>query len=149
TILALSGVAAEAQDALQSALSIANIIQSKRTDKPIVSDNVRYLGPILYGAGLYSSVEYQDNGTYVPQNRKPETIITAGLTLAGAWPITVNSQLRLGAGLGYARYLSDTQNSGLDILPDSNLAWEIGFDDGSVTFYDHFSYSRKVVTESA
>src|SRR5262249_19275253 len=61
-ILTLSGANVEAQDALQSALSIANIIESKRTDKPIVSENIRHLGPILYGVGLYSSVEYQDNG---------------------------------------------------------------------------------------
>ena len=119
-ILGLSGVDAAAQDALQSALSIADIIESKRTDKAIESENVRHLGPILYVAGLYSSVEYQDNGNYTERNEQAETILTAGLHLAAAWPATVNSQVRLGGGIGYAHYLSNDQNSGLDILPATN-----------------------------
>src|SRR5208337_1290085 len=148
-MVALAGASAPAQDALLSSLAVAQAVQPRTNPVVNLAPGQPYVGPVQLSLGMYSSVSFQDNINTSQSNPESDAIVRAGVNAGFFWPATLQSQVSLNAGVGYARYLKNSQYDYVDVAPNSALAWNVFFDDGWLTFFDQFSYSQQVVTEAA
>ena len=145
----LAGRPASAQDALRSALSLAPVISPTQTAPVNLTPDRPHLGPVQLTLGAYTGLELNDNIVTTEFNPLSDLLLRAGLNLGFDWPVTTQSELRFGSSFGYLHYLSHSQYDHLEVAPTSALSWAIGFDDGSITFFDQFSYSQQVLAQSA
>jgi hypothetical protein len=101
------------------------------------------------GLSVYTALQFDDNVNLVPTDRQSDTIVSAGFNALLDWPVTTRSDINLNAGLGYTKYLENTRLSHFDIAPNSSVSWNLGFEDGTWSFFDAFSYSQSVITQGA
>lgn len=145
----LTGSGVQAQDALRNALQLAPMIGSATTAPSITAPETPHLGPVQLQAGTYAGLELNDNVNSSQFKPQSDLLLRAGLSLGLAWPITDESDLRFSSSFGYVHYLRNGQYDHLEVAPNSALAWAIGLQEGSLTFFDQFSYSQQVLAESA
>ena len=141
--------ATRGQDALRSALSLSPVISPTQTAPVNLTPDRPHLGPVQLTLGAYTGLELNDNIVTTEFNPLSDLLLRAGLDLGFDWPLTTQSELRFGSSFGYVHYLNYSQYDHLEVAPTSALSWAIGFDDGSMTFFDQFSYSQQVLAESA
>jgi hypothetical protein len=145
----LPSIAARGQGALFSALSLDRAIEAN-TNAPVqTAPEGHHLGPVPFSLGAYINASYNDNINETQDNRESDIILGAGVNLGVSWAPTGQSQLQLGSGIGYDRYLKNADNSGLIVTPDSSLIYSFTLEDVKVTLFDQFSYTREVVSEGA
>jgi hypothetical protein len=137
-----------AQEALRSALSLDQLIAA-RTSSSGDSASAMRLGPFTLGVGAYSRASYDDNINLSTSTALHDVSVAAGLQARAAAAFTDQSDLALGGAAGYVRYLRNTRTSGLEISPDSSLAYSLSYVDATLTVYDQVAYSRQVVSEGA
>lgn len=147
--LVLGGGIARAQDALRSALSLAPVIAPTQTTPVDLRPDRPHLGPVQLTLGTYAGLELNDNVNSSRLDPQSDLLLRGGVTTGLAWPATTQSDLRFGSSFGYVHYLKNSQYDHLEVGPNSALSWAIGFDDGTITFFDQFSYSQQVLAESA
>jgi hypothetical protein len=143
------GGTARAQEALYSAIMLDRIVQPATNGPVPAGHSVPHLGPVQFTFGSTASVAYDDNVNLTASSPQADMILSAGLSARLAWPVTPQSELDLNAGIGYTRYLANSSLSHWDIAPDSALTWSVMFEDGSLTFFDNFSFTQEVVSEAA
>lgn len=138
---------AQGQEALRSPL-----IGDRSIEPPPIAQpkyNPVRLGPVLGSIKLYTSVTYDDNVNAAQTDRSSEEIISAGINGSFVLPVSLQSELSLSIGVGYATYLQNSRYSSLDISPDTALTWNILIPDGYLTLFDSLSYTRQVYNEGA
>jgi hypothetical protein len=108
-----------------------------------------YLGPVPFTLGVYAGASFNDNINGTQDNRESDIILSAGLNLGASWAPTGQSELQLGAGVGYDRYLKYQTNSGLNVYPNSALTYSIALGDVKATLFDQLTYAREVISEGA
>ena len=145
TGLLISVARCQAQDALRNALSLDQVLLSAQT----VSPEQPHLGPVQMRFGAFSGVELNDNISLVETNPLSDVLLKGGVLAGLAWPATTQSELRFGLKIGYVHYFEHSQNDHPEVAPDSALSWQVMFKDGSVTFFDQFSYLQDVINEGA
>lgn len=107
------------------------------------------MGPVALDVAAYSSLGFNDNIFLTQSNPQSDIIVGVGVEFDFAWSATDQSQVRLGSSIGYSDYLRKTLTNSIAISPNSALSWAISFEDGSITFFNQFSYTREVITEAA
>jgi len=145
----IAGGGAGAQEALISSLSIDRSLAPPQNAAVSWGTNQMFLGPVVGSLGVYVGAQYNDNINSSQFARESDSILSGGLNLGLTWPATDNSVLRVGTGIGWLEYLKHSQYSGLEISPDSALTWQIGFEDGSLSLYDQFSYLQQGTQQPA
>jgi len=148
-LVLLSTGPARAQDALRSALSLQPVIQQAQFGQVNLQPDRPHLGPVQLALGVYGGLELNDNVNTSEFDRQSDLLLRGGLNLGFFWPATTQSQLNFGSSIGYVHYLKNSQYDHAEVAPNSALSWAVGFDDGSITFFDQFSYSQQVLAESA
>jgi hypothetical protein len=148
-MVTLAGASAPGQDALTSSLAVAKAVQLAQDAVTALAPDQPYLGPVQLSLGLYSSVTFSDNINYSQTDPVSDAILRAGANVGFFWPATPQSDLSLSSRIGYAYYVKNPQLGYVEIAPNSALAWNVLFDDGSLTFFDQFSYSPNVADEPA
>ena len=138
-----------AQDALRSALSLAPVIAPTQTTPVDLRPDRPHLGPVQLTLGAYAGLEFNDNVNSSQLDPQSDLLLRGGVSAGLFWPATTQSDLRFGSSFGYVHYLKNSQYDHLEVGPNSALSWAIGFDDGTITFFDQFSYSQQVLAESA
>jgi len=103
------------------------------------------LGPVYFAAAATLAIEFNDNVSNSATNPKSDLIVSPGLSLDSAWNISEVNQLSFDLGIGYRKYLNNSElDSGsnfLDITPDTRLAFNVFIDTLTLEFYDAFNYS--------
>jgi hypothetical protein len=145
----LGGGSSQAQDALRSALSLQPVIAPTQTAAVDLRPDRPHAGPVQFTLGAYTGVELNDNVNTSQFDPQSDLLLRGGVTMGLVWPATIQSELRFGSSFGYVHYLQNSQYDHLEVAPNSALSWAVGFDDGTITFFDQFSYSQQVVAESA
>jgi hypothetical protein len=140
---------AQAQDALRSAISLEPVIAPTQAAAVDLRPDRPHIGPVDFTLGVYTGLELNDNVNSSQVDPQSDLLLRGGVTTGLFWPATIQSELRFGASFGYVHYLRKSQYDHLEAAPDSALSWAIGFDDGTITFFDQFSYSQQVLAESA
>ena len=147
--LMLGGARAGAQDALLNAVSVDRLT-APQTNGPVNQEpDQPHLGPLRYSIGAYASAQIDDNVNLAPVNRQADAILSAGFNSRLSWQATPQTELHLDLGIGYSKYIVNDAYSHLDIAPDTALLWNIYFTDGSLTFFDNFTYTQEVITQGA
>jgi hypothetical protein len=138
----------QGQDALRSALEGSTAYRARTTGANLRDDKLS-VGPVKLRATIEYAVEWNDNIRYAETATEDDFCHTVQADLQATVPVTKNSSLSFGIGIGYQVY---ARNSDLDrfmITPDSELAWDITAQDFVVTLYDRFSDSQDVITQGA
>lgn len=148
-IFAAIPLAAQGQDALFSALSLDKSVSMATNSAVDLTRPGPYVGPVQVNANVFVGASYNDNINASQTAPQADVILTAGTTLGFVWPATDQSQITFGSGISYNNYVRRTQNSGLQITPDSALTYSVTIDDWRLTAFDQLSYLREVVTEGA
>src|SRR5262249_48615772 len=147
--LAVSPVPGRAQDALRSVLSLAPVIQETQSQPVSLAPDRPHLGPVQLTLGGYAGVDFSDNVNASEFQPQPDVLLRCGANLGFFWPATLQSQLLFSSTFGYVHYVKNSNYDHLQIDPQSALSWAIGFDDGTITFFDQFSYSQQVLSDAA
>ena len=113
---------------------------------PIRDDQLR-AGPVYLQASLAYSLEWNDNIYYTPTNTEDDFIHRPQLNLGATWPVSDDSRLTFGVGLGYQHYMDHSDLDRMILTPDSELAWDIKIKDLVLTLYDRAEYSQDVVSQ--
>jgi hypothetical protein len=147
--LLLGGGPVRAQDALRSALSLQPVIAPTQTAPVDLHPDQPHFGPVHFTLGVYTGLELNDNVNSSQFDPQSDLLLRGGANIGLFWPATTQSELRFGSSFGYVHYLKNSQYDHLEVAPTSALSWAVGFDDGTITFFDQFSYSQQVLAESA
>jgi hypothetical protein len=141
---------AAGQDALFSNLALDRTLSNAQPGPAAaVIPDAHHLGPVAFAAVPYTGVQFNDNINLAPQDTQSDAIIRVGVTLDVNWPATPQSALNLDASIGYRHYLEHSQYDGLEVAPNSALSYSITWDQGSLAFYDQFSYLQDVISQPA
>lgn len=144
TGIVFSGAAIQAQEALNSALSLDQVLKQNESSTVLPPESP-HMGPVQYTVGAYAGAQWDDN-IYLSQNHpQADTIISAGLNLGFIWPATEQSEVNLNSQIGYASYLRFRGNDYLEIAPGSALTWTFSLASVSVTFYDQVSAAEETL----
>jgi hypothetical protein len=145
----LAGSSASAQEALLSSLAYDRAVAPNQNPVANPAPDMPHLGPVQLSLGAYLGADYEDNVNYTQTNIQSDDILHAGVTLGFYWPATQQSAVSLNTSLGYAHYLNNAQYDYLEVGPNSALSWNVLFPDGSLNFFDQFSYSQQVETQAS
>jgi hypothetical protein len=142
--------AAQAQQALQTALALDPLIQNQayaRTN-PIVAlpADQPSIGPVGVTIAPYTSIGLDDNINLTSTNAQSDVIVGTGMNLGAGWQATAKSILQFNSQLGYNFYLSHPGHDYVQVNPGSALTWGLYLGDWEVVFFDQFNYSQNVVS---
>jgi hypothetical protein len=137
------------QDALRSNLAVDRVLPGTQGPPAEITPDEHHLGPVTFSPGVYAGAEFNDNVNLVPTDAQSDVIIRGGGTLDVNWSVTPQSAITLGARIGYRHYVEHHQYDALEIAPNSALTYNVTWDQGSLAFYDLFSYSQDVVSQAA
>jgi hypothetical protein len=141
---------AAGQDALFSNLALDRTLSNAQPGPAAaVIPDAHHLGPVAFAVAPYTGVQFNDNINLAAQDTQSDAIIRAGVTLDVNWPATPQSALHLDGSIGYRHYLEHSQYDGLEVAPNSALSYSITWDQGSLAFYDQFSYLQDVISQPA
>lgn len=108
------------------------------------SKNFR-VGGFQFDLGATLQVEYNDNINGATNNPISDVIITPGIALTGEWKITTLNTLSVNLGVGYSKYLRNSQldssRNFLNINPDTEISFVAMVDDFIIEVYDRLSYT--------
>lgn len=147
--MALVPAIAAGQEALQSALSIDPVLEANANGVIPPGPQRHFIGPAQLSLGANLGATYSDNINGAEFNPESDTFISTGISLGIQWPITGQSQIAIGLGLSYIKYLRVTSNDGLAINPNSALVYTVSAGDVSVSAYDQAAYYREALTQGA
>lgn len=117
--------AGRGQEALRSAMELDQTIAAYTNGPVALTPNIHHWGPVPFTVGAYAGTTYDDNINEAQDNPESDIVLSAGVNLGASWAPTGQSQLQLGTGIGYIRYLKNTQNSGLSVTPDSAVTYAV------------------------
>ena len=67
--------------------------------------------------------------------------------MRAVWPATKDSVISFGMGVGYRKYMDNSNLDGVTVTPDSELAWDIPIEDWLITLHDRINYSQDVISQ--
>lgn len=138
-----------AQDALRTAVRGDRSYEARNAPDYAPRDERMRIGPVNLSVGVSYGLEWNDNVNLTSANPESDLIHRPGMNLRAVWPATKESTLSVGVGIGYEKYMDNSDLDGLNISPDSELAWDISIEDWRITFHDHMSYSRDAISEAS
>jgi hypothetical protein len=117
------------------------------TQAPTVEEEEKYnmaVGPVLLSLAAGIGVEWNDNIGLVETGRESDFIIRPSVTVDAAWRISDLNVLRFSLGVGYAKYLnnSDYDSQTLLLSPNSAIGLTVQLGQVRVTLRDRFSYQE-------
>lgn len=142
-------VAAAAQEALQSALSIDPMLRENASETVPPGPDRHHIGAAQFTLGASATVAYSDNISGAEFSPEADTWITTGVSLGIQWPLTGQSTLSFGMGVSYVKYLHVTSNDGLAINPNSALVYAVSAGDITLSVFDQVAYFREALTQGA
>jgi hypothetical protein len=143
--LLASAVSTQAQEALNSAISLDEILRKQNSTASELPPESPHLGPVQYNASAYAGIQLDDNIFLSQQNPQSDTIISAGLNLGLSWPATEQSTVNFSSQVGYATYLRFPSDNYLEVAPGSALTWTFSWSGVSLTFYDQLSAAEETL----
>lgn len=139
---------AQAQDAVRPSLAGEIAAESRRQDIENIPYNLM-TGPIKYRLSATLGFEYNDNINLSENSPESDVIIHPQVDINAIWPVTALNTLRLDIGLGYAFYLSHSEQNtnGTLLAPHSQLAFDLFIGDFRINFHDRFSLQQDPIDQ--
>lgn len=132
------------QEALRSAVDTDRAYRARTAARQARAEQMK-AGPVIVQASISYAFEWNDNIYYRPENTEEDFIHRPRFNAHAIWPVTRESVLSFGVGVGYELYTKHSDLSRLAITPDSELAWDIAIKDFRLTLFDRIEYSQDVL----
>lgn len=136
-----------AQEALRTAVQGDRSYETRNAPDYQPRDERMRIGPVSFDIGVSYGLEWNDNINLTSGNQESDVIHRPGVNLRAVWPATKESTLSFGTGIGYVKYMDNSDLDQFTIAPDSELAWDISVEDFIFTLYDNVQYSQDVVSQ--
>ncbi len=107
------------------------------------------IGAVDFAFGIGLGVEFNDNIRLAPSGEEQSDIILRPFAdLSAMWRVTELNTLNLNLGVGYSKYLdnSDLDSGGLLVTPNSSISFQFFVGDFRITLSDTFSYQEDTTT---
>jgi hypothetical protein len=147
-LMLLGSESTQAQDSIRPSLAGELDAASRR---PVINSGYYdlKLGPALVNLSAHHDLEYNDNIDLSETERKSDLIIRPSFYANILWQISEVNALRLNLGVGYIKYLRNSQfdSSTLAIAPESELAFDIYVGDFRFTIFDQLAILQNPVDE--
>jgi hypothetical protein len=137
----LTGLTAISQEALRYSIAGEKAAEARAAAMQNQPYNVQ-LGPVKLVASATLGLTYNDNVTLVDQEASDDFIIQPQLSITANWPVTLKNALNISLGVGYLKYLENSQYDRLLITPDSVISFDLFIKNLRLNFHDYFSYSE-------
>jgi len=126
-IACLQGTALQAQESIRPSGISSLAADARQEQAPKTRGDFMKFGPVNVDASAEMGIEVNDNVGLSENNRKSDVIFRPRVDVDGEWQVTRLNTIRLGLGLSYAKYASnsrlDTQALLLD--PGTQLGYDI------------------------
>lgn len=136
-----------AQEALRSAVETDRSYRARSSVRAAMAEQIK-AGPIVFQAGVSYGFEWNDNVYYRAVDTEDDFIHRPQFNVRAIWPVSRDSVLSCGVGVGYQLYTEHSELSRLVVTPDSELAWDIEIRDFGLTFFDRIEYSQDVLGQA-
>ena len=127
------------QEALRESLAGSKSAEARELAIENQPYNIK-AGPVslLFDASL--GIELNDNINLAETGRQDDVIFQPKLNIRAFWPVTQQNSLNFSLGVGYAKYLNNSQYDYPSIAPGSALSFDIFAGDFLINLHDRFSY---------
>ncbi len=146
-VCALAGTAS-AQDSLRYSLAGEQAARARSRAIAGTDYNLR-LGKARFLANAGLGIEANDNVTLRESDGEEDLILRPRVNTAVYWPLTERNALNFSLGLGYVKYLNQTRYDYLQIVPGSELSFELFVKDFRFRFFDRFAYTEDPLENGA
>ena len=140
-LFALTGAG---QEAVRASLAGQEALEARKRAAKAQYYNVK-VGNLALQWGTQLRTEFNDNVFYEEANTRPDLILRPQLNVLSAWALTDKNRLNLSLGVGYAKYLSNTELDSLFMAPGSDLSFDLYVRDFVINFHDRFTLSQDVI----
>jgi hypothetical protein len=144
--ICLAGASALAQDAVEQSDAVD---QSRRARKQAIDRNLYNLkaGPVLMRFEALMGFEFNDNPQLVEDPKEIDFAFHPELDVAALWALNSRNALSFNLGLGYIKYINNTDLDRLIIAPSSEIALDIYTGDFTINVHDRISYSQNPISD--
>ena len=127
------------QEALRESLAGAKAAEARELAIENQPYNIK-AGPVslLFDASL--GIELNDNINLAETGRQDDLIFQPKVNMRAFWPVTQQNSLNFSLGVGYSKYLNNTQYDYPSIIPGSALSFDVFVGDFRINLHDRFSY---------
>ncbi|HMJ91848.1 MAG TPA: hypothetical protein VK530_18635, partial [Candidatus Acidoferrum sp.] len=135
-----------AQEALGEAIEVD---RGRRARKEAIDRNLYNLkaGPVLMRFDALMGFELNDNPQLVEEPEEVDFAFHPELRVASVWPLNQRNALSLNLGIGYRKYLHNTDLDQLIIAPNSEIAFDIRAGDVTINFHERVGYTQNPVSD--
>ena len=142
----LVGASALAQDAIEQSDAID---QSRRARKQAIDRNLYNVkaGPVLLRFDALMGFELNDNPQLVEDPKEVDFAFHPQLDVAALWALNSRNALSLNLGVGYIKYIHNTDLDHLIIAPSSEIALDIYTGDFTINVHDRISYTQNPIND--
>jgi hypothetical protein len=139
--LCLGACSSFGQEALNEGQEVE---QGRRARKQAIDRNLYNLkaGPVLMRFGALMGVEFNDNPNLVEEGRKGDLIFHPEVSVNTLWALNPRNALAFDLGVGYRKYINNTELDHLIIAPSSELSFDISTGDVTINLHDRISHTQ-------
>lgn len=106
------------------------------------------MGPVGLRLSAQLQTEANDNVRLEENQQHEDLVLRPQLNTVAIWRLSERNSLVLSTGVGYARYLNETEPGRVYVTPNSDLSLDLYAGDFLINFHDRFSYLQDVVADA-
>jgi hypothetical protein len=135
-----------AQEALEESFAVD---RSRRARKEAIDRNLYNLkaGPVLLRFDALMGFEFNDNPQLEDHPDEVDFAFRPELDMAAVWALNARNALSLNLGLGYVKYVNNTDLDHVIIAPNSEIAIDIYTGDFVINVHERVSHSQDPVSD--
>ncbi|HEY0548453.1 MAG TPA: outer membrane beta-barrel protein, partial [Verrucomicrobiae bacterium] len=135
-----------AQEALEESFAVD---RSRRARKEAIDRNLYNLkaGPLLLRFDALMGFEFNDNPQLEDDPDEVDFAFRPELDMAAVWALNARNALSFNLGLGYMKYVNNTDLDHLIIAPNSEIAIDIYTGDFVINVHERVSHSQDPVSD--
>jgi hypothetical protein len=142
----LAGANVFAQEAINES---AAVDQSRHAHKEAIDRNLYNLkaGPVLMRFEALMGFEFNDNPQLVEHPKEVDFAFHPEVDVAALWALNARNSLALNLGIGYIKYVNNTDLDHIIIAPSSEIALDIYSGDVAINLHERVSYTQNPLND--
>lgn len=142
----LVGASALAQDAVEQSEAVD---VGRRARKQAIDRNLYNLkaGPVLMRFDALMGFEFNDNPQLLENPKEVDFAFHPQVDVAALWALDSRNALSFNLGVGYIKYVNNTDLDRLIIAPSSEIAMDVYVGDFTINLHDRISYSQDPLSD--
>jgi hypothetical protein len=145
-IVCVAAWKALAQEAINEG---AEVEENRRARQKAIDRNLYNLkaGPVLMRFDAVMGFEFTDNPNLVEHPDEVDFAFRPELDIATLWALNSQNALALNLGVGYVKYVNNTELDHVLITPSSELALDIKTGDFTINLHERVSYTQNPIND--